>query len=325
MGEKTVSIVMCTFNGAKYIKEQLDSILAQTYPIHEIIIQDDISDDGTMEILQTYASENANIKIYQNKKTLGANANFYMALCRASGSYIAVSDQDDIWEPDKIAHQIEKIGDNLLCIGRSWYFTDDGSFIHNDIRIPNYTLLHLMFNGAPGHNMLLKREILSLLPPDASMRQVVMYDTAFAFVAAAKGSLVYTDKVLVQHRRHKEAETYNDFKHSLPSVGNFFYILRWCIKHYRDAKPVSDKYIGSKLEELRYLNCDNESCRTAIRMMELHLKPGIWSKIRLGYLYAKNCDRLFQTEGFSLVKYIRGWFYPVMCMYSCRFKIGNEK
>ena len=51
MGKKTVSVVMCTYNGEKYLREQMDSILAQTYPIHEIIVCDDCSTDGTMNIL----------------------------------------------------------------------------------------------------------------------------------------------------------------------------------------------------------------------------------------------------------------------------------
>lgn len=312
---------MCTYNGAKYLKEQIDSILAQTYPISEIIIQDDISNDNTMEILQTYASKNEIFKIYKNETTLGANANFHKALTRATSDYIAISDQDDIWEPDKVAHQIEKIGDNMLCVGRTWNFSDDGSFVHNDERLPNYHFPHLLFCGVPGHNILMKREIVSMLPPDAKIRQVTMYDITFALIAAAHESLVYTNKVLVRQRRHRTAQTYMNYSRSLPSVGNFFYILRWCIKNYNQAKPYADRYIGAKLELLRHCNCNNDSCHTAIRMMELHLKPGFWSKLRLGHLYAKNCGRLFQTEGFSLVKYIRGWLYPIMCMYNYRFKL----
>lgn len=57
MEKKTVSVVMCTYNGEKYLREQMDSILAQTYPIHEIIVCDDCSTDGTMNILQEYATK----------------------------------------------------------------------------------------------------------------------------------------------------------------------------------------------------------------------------------------------------------------------------
>lgn len=62
-----VSIVLCTYNGAKYIKEQLDSILSQTYPLYEIIVQDDDSIDETVEILNEYATKNPLIKVYKNE------------------------------------------------------------------------------------------------------------------------------------------------------------------------------------------------------------------------------------------------------------------
>ena len=70
MGKKTVSVVMCTYNGEKYLREQMDSILAQTYPIHEIIVCDDCSTDGTMNILQEYATKFPFIKIHEIKDAI---------------------------------------------------------------------------------------------------------------------------------------------------------------------------------------------------------------------------------------------------------------
>ena len=68
MGKKTVSVVMCTYNGEKYLREQMDSILAQTYPIHEIIVCDDCSTDGTMNILQEPQIRNRPHKMTQRSK-----------------------------------------------------------------------------------------------------------------------------------------------------------------------------------------------------------------------------------------------------------------
>ena len=68
---------MCTYNGAKYIREQLDSIINQTYPIFELIIQDDCSTDETVEIIREYAGRYENIHLFQNEKSLGINRNFY--------------------------------------------------------------------------------------------------------------------------------------------------------------------------------------------------------------------------------------------------------
>ena len=67
MEKRTVSVVMYTYNGEKYLREQMDSILAQTYPIHEVIVCDDCSTDSTMNILQEYAAKYSFVKVHQNK------------------------------------------------------------------------------------------------------------------------------------------------------------------------------------------------------------------------------------------------------------------
>ena len=82
---KTVSIVMCTYNGEQFLREQLDSILAQTYPIHELIIQDDCSTDHTADIVREYARQYPFIRFYANISNLGFNRNFQDALSKAEG------------------------------------------------------------------------------------------------------------------------------------------------------------------------------------------------------------------------------------------------
>ena len=111
MGKKTVSVVMCTYNGEKYLREQMDSILAQTYPIHEIIVCDDCSTDGTMNILQEYATKFPFIKVHRNTRNKGCNQNFHDIFYQVSKKvdYIAISDQDDIWFPEKIGKLVQLI------------------------------------------------------------------------------------------------------------------------------------------------------------------------------------------------------------------------
>ena len=108
-----VSIVLCSYNGEKYVKEQIDSILNQSVPIHELIIQDDCSTDGTVDILNQYRSD-SRVRIYINKELLGFNANFLSAILKTTGNYIACSDQDDIWKENKVEELISHIGDNVL-------------------------------------------------------------------------------------------------------------------------------------------------------------------------------------------------------------------
>lgn len=98
-----ISIAMATYNGEKYLQEQLDSFLNQTRLPDELIISDDCSTDSTMQILQNFAKDTPfEVKIYQNEQNLGYARNFENALKQTSGDLIFLSDQDDIWFPNKI-------------------------------------------------------------------------------------------------------------------------------------------------------------------------------------------------------------------------------
>ncbi|MDR3129903.1 MAG: glycosyltransferase [Tannerellaceae bacterium] len=206
MGNK-VSVVMCTYNGAKYLREQLESIIRQTYPIYEIIIQDDCSTDNTFEILKEYSKKYSHISISVNQQTIGINGNFFSAMNRATGDYIAISDQDDIWESHKIEKQIASIGDNWLSFHFSKPFSEDGSVVYFDDRQPNYGIERVIYQGPiPGHTMLLKREIIPMVSEES--KKYFMYDHLFQMVTAAYGKIDFCNQILVHQRRHYKAATY---------------------------------------------------------------------------------------------------------------------
>lgn len=98
-----VSVVMTTYNGEKYLGEQLRSIFAQTVPPDEIIICDDCSTDNTMRVITRFQqAATLPIKVAVNKERLGYSRNFRQALLMASGEFIFLCDQDDVWLPQKI-------------------------------------------------------------------------------------------------------------------------------------------------------------------------------------------------------------------------------
>jgi glycosyltransferase involved in cell wall biosynthesis len=97
-----VSIVMATYNGEKYLRQQLDSILHQTYQHIELIVVDDASTDETLSILNEYAALDYRIHVFPAEKNFGLVANFERGLKLAKGDFIALSDQDDIFRKDKI-------------------------------------------------------------------------------------------------------------------------------------------------------------------------------------------------------------------------------
>src|SRR5882762_9087557 len=98
-----ISIAMCTYNGARYLREQLDSIAAQTRPPSELIVCDDNSLDETREIVAGFAaSAPFPVRLGVNEQNLGSIRNFERAIKLCEGDLIALSDQDDVWLPEKL-------------------------------------------------------------------------------------------------------------------------------------------------------------------------------------------------------------------------------
>ena len=95
-----IGIAMTTYNGEKYLKEQIDSILNQTVSDFELIVCDDVSSDSTMDILNDYAEKDDRVHVFRNEENLGFLKNFEKAIriCLDRGAeYVALSDQDDVW------------------------------------------------------------------------------------------------------------------------------------------------------------------------------------------------------------------------------------
>lgn len=100
----TVSIALCTYNGAFFLNQQLDSLASQTVLPDEIIICDDASSDDCLQIANSFASRvSIPVRIYQNKENLGYVKNFENAISRCTQDLIFLCDQDDLWHPEKIA------------------------------------------------------------------------------------------------------------------------------------------------------------------------------------------------------------------------------
>jgi len=131
------SIAMCTYNGARHLREQLDSIAAQTRPPDELVICDDGSTDATRAIIRDFAASAAfPLYFLINEQNLGSTKNFERAIGFCVGDYIALSDQDDVWLPGKLA-QLEAEFDRAPNIGL--IFTD-AEVVDEDTRPAGYTL-----------------------------------------------------------------------------------------------------------------------------------------------------------------------------------------
>ena len=108
MKMKKVQVLMSTYNGQTYLKKQIESILEQTYPNIELLVRDDGSSDHTIDILRDYEERYENIKVIYGKN-IGVNGSFFYLLAQSNSDYLAFSDQDDIWLPEKIQNAVEKL------------------------------------------------------------------------------------------------------------------------------------------------------------------------------------------------------------------------
>lgn len=332
MSEKTntakVSVVICTYNGEKYLREQLESVVKQTFPLYEIIIQDDGSTDRTIQIAQEYADQYDNIIVKTNTHEKGINGNFFSAIHDCTGDFIAICDQDDIWVRDKIAHQVAAIGDALMCTSHSKEFSEDGSFAHYDQRTPNYGLLRLLFcNEIPGHTMLISHRILDLLPTHGceAMYRLRMYDFILAVTAAANESIVFVDEVLVHHRRYIEAATYTSYSGSLPTVNNALKIAAWSISHYRTMKEATAERHTALKVFLQRLTPNTKVCTEGIKFMELMTSHRFIDFLRLEGKCLSHRAEIFHTMGKEPINILRALLFPYTSLYYSHFLLNKSE
>jgi glycosyltransferase involved in cell wall biosynthesis len=203
MQEPLISVALCTYNGAKYIKDQMDSIINQTYKKLEIIVVDDGSTDGTFDIVNIYAERDNRIKCFKNNVNLGFNKNFEKAISLTSGRYIAISDQDDIWLPGKLQSLSDNIKDKWLIFSNSSYLNASapGKLLGN-FKLPDDFRGILLFNYITGHTTLFNREFLEFVLP---FPQKGYYDWWLGFVAAYHHKIDFLDEVLTYYRVHNES------------------------------------------------------------------------------------------------------------------------
>lgn len=199
-----VSICVATYNGERYIKEQIDSLLQQSYKNIEIIVQDDCSSDMTVDILREYSDK---IKLFVNEKNLGYIKNFESLIQRANGDFIALCDQDDIWETNKLELLLTNIDSNTLIYSNSLLIDANGNSLNITLKdklrnnfISSTTALNFLFdNSVSAHAMLFKRELLPLI---RQFPKTCYFDQYIAATAASLRGVVYLDKELVQYRQH---------------------------------------------------------------------------------------------------------------------------
>jgi glycosyltransferase involved in cell wall biosynthesis len=205
-----VSIALCTYNGAGFLREQLDSLLAQDHVPLELVAFDDASSDTSWEILQAYAPRFATARIQRNTRNLGLHANFEQALRACRGDWIAPCDQDDVWQPDKLSRLLRAADARATLVYADSLLVDaQGQALARRARMSDrYQMvsgddprMFALANCVSGHAALVRRDVLERALP---IPEGAYHDWWIAFVAANLGRVVYVPELLVRFRQHDD-------------------------------------------------------------------------------------------------------------------------
>ena len=197
-----ISVCMTTFNGAKFVKEQLDSILIQLGADDEIIISDDGSRDDTINIISSYHDNR--ILLLRHQVEHGFVGNFENALNHARGNVIFLADQDDIWRPQKVQVVLAALEDNDIVVhdaelidsfgkslGKNYYST-----LHNHSSF----MANLWESRFLGCCMAFKREVLMYCLPFP--KGIVAHDYWIGMMGMTKYKSIFINDTLICYRRH---------------------------------------------------------------------------------------------------------------------------
>lgn len=200
-----ISLAMPTYNGARFLREQLDSIYSQTMVPDEVIVVDDCSTDGTVNILEEY-HQKFGLKYYINETNLGYNRNFEKAIRLCTGDYIALSDQDDVWFSNKIEVSYNKIIeypiDEPALISSFCEATDENlNPISHTFSQPQSGdwKLNLTRYYAQGCTLMMNKALLKYILP---IPDEIIYDAYIGIVASMIGNRYYIGEKLMYYRLH---------------------------------------------------------------------------------------------------------------------------
>jgi glycosyltransferase involved in cell wall biosynthesis len=294
---ETLSVALCTYNGAKYIHEQLDSILNQNPSPTEIVICDDLSEDDTWSILQVYQDKYPSvIKLHRNETRLGIVKNFEKALNLCTGDIIFLSDQDDIWSADKtktilrifdrnseinaICHNQQiSLNQNILSELTMWD-TMGFSYYHKQNYIGKDYLSHTIFFG----NMV-SGAALCIRKPKSPITFVdgfreVIHDYQLAINYLLEGKLYFHNECLGIYRQHEGQQigaVLNKVNQHTKSIHHFYGIKNPALNLLHIARRKRKEQIFSyinKIENVRLKAIVRNNIKSNLLAF---LSIGMWS------------------------------------------------
>lgn len=235
-----VAVLMSTYNGKKYIEEQILSILSQSNIHVQLIIRDDGSTDGTQDIIKRYSYCLENVKFIQGNENLGPGMAFMTLLKNCFSNiydYYAFADQDDIWHPNKLSKAVEKLmlldKPVLYCSNQTIYKDGKELGLRFD-NTPDLSLIgHISKNALSGCTMVFNSTLAKIIVdkplPPKKLLQYRMHDAIVFLIALLNGEVIYDENSYINYRIHATNTV------GLKKI-NIFFRTRRFLKH--DAKNI---------------------------------------------------------------------------------------
>lgn len=270
----TVQVLMSTYNGTDYLREQIDSILAQDHPHVRLLVRDDGSSDGTVSVLRQYENSHGNVKVVTGEN-LGVVDSFFRLLELADDvDYYAFSDQDDVWKSNKLSRAVARLeaeeeeGEPLLYFNRQEFVDADLDHLGyspepNVLGFENALIQNQPLGCATVINTSARELLVQNLPDEALMHDWWVYAVVSAF-----GRVFYDPTPTLLYRQHGEnvvGDTENRFKHFMRRLQRFL-TRNWKNDIFRPSNQAEkiDRIFGEHLEDQK---------KTLVKRM-------VWSKRR---------------------------------------------
>jgi glycosyltransferase involved in cell wall biosynthesis len=216
------SVALCTYNGEKYIREQIDSILEQSLKVDEIIVCDDGSTDKTLSILAEFENKFPDIfKIHINEKNLRSVKNFEKAISLCTGEIIFLSDQDDIWDSEKVKffNNFFETNPSIDVLCSNGFIIDENNIQKNQYtvwdvpkflgeskkEIDYFKIFATIGNFATGASMAIRKSFVNQVLPFPTV-EGLHHDEWIALVSSEKKKFAFINEKLFSYRIHSEQQ-----------------------------------------------------------------------------------------------------------------------
>jgi GT2 family glycosyltransferase len=217
-----VDILMATYNGERYVAEQIESIQRQSHQDWRLLVSDDCSTDDTLDIVRSYATKDSRISVVsEGVRHGGAKENFMALLAKSDSPYVMFCDQDDVWLPEKVStmlaeeRELEAGDRNMPCLAFSDLRVVDenlATVVESFERLQGFdpartTFAQCLAQGTgAGCTFIMNRRLVELAVRYDSLDQVIMHDWWAMLAAAAFGRIGYVDRPLALYRQRGENE-----------------------------------------------------------------------------------------------------------------------